>query len=291
MPTTAHITITTMIHKAAQREWTNYSNTIKELRAQLLAAVPRELIEELANKDSDFNSVTPLAIMTKLIANHGKITPDKLKANLEKLEEPWNPTDNINVLWKRVKDCKEFAVKGKEPIAESTIVRTITDNFLIFDTFKFAMDIWLTKTDEEQSSYEGLKKHFTDAYKVHAKKSTSKSAGYAGSATKTVTPEPTPTKTKKVAFIAKTTPSKEKQTEKTEADKLTAVLQYCWSHGNNWSHCGNKCTKKKEGHIDTATITNMQGGRNNIWRNKEELKQIQKAQKNKKRKTEATTEE
>jgi hypothetical protein len=289
MPTTAYITTTTLLHKAAVREWTNYNNTIKELRAQLLAAVPRELIEELANDDSDFNNVTPLAIMTLLIKNHGKITPNMLKANLAKLEEPWNPTDNINVLWKQVKDCQEFAVKGKEPIADSTVVRIITDNFLIFDTFRFAMDIWLTKTEEEQASYEELKKHFTDAYKVHAKKSTSKTSGYAGGTTETVTPEPTPKKTRKVAFIAKTPPAKE--TEKTDADKLVAALLYCWSHGYNYSHCGNNCTKKKEGHIDSATVTDMQGGRNTIWRNKEEIKQRAQAYKNKKRKTEAAIKE
>ena len=35
----------------------------------------------------------------------------------------------------------------------------------------------------------------------------------------------------------------------------------------------------------------MQGGNNKIWRNKEEIKQRAQAYKNKKRKTEATTEE
>jgi uncharacterized membrane protein YgcG len=34
---------------------------------------------------------------------------------------------------------------------------------------------------------------------------------------------------------------------------------YCWTHGN-CSHTGSDCNDKAEGHIDTATYSNMQGG-------------------------------
>jgi hypothetical protein len=37
------------------------------------------------------------------------------------------------------------------------------------------------------------------------------------------------------------------------------TFKYCWSHGN-CSHTGADCNTKAEGHIDTATYANMQGG-------------------------------
>ena len=43
-------------------------------------------------------------------------------------------------------------------------------------------------------------------------------------------------------------------------------MYYCWSHGLgiNKQHTSPTCTFKKDGHIDTATVDNMQGGCNRI---------------------------
>jgi hypothetical protein len=127
------------IHKMEKVEWNNYNNTLKELRTQLLAAVPRDLIEELADADSNFNNVTPLQIMQYLNKLYGKITPEMLAANLEKLSTPWNPTDPINTLWKQVKDCSAFAEKGGEPILESTAIRIVIK--ILDDTQVFPLDM------------------------------------------------------------------------------------------------------------------------------------------------------
>jgi ribosomal 50S subunit-associated protein YjgA (DUF615 family) len=86
------------INKMEKVKWNNYNNTLKELHTQLLAAVPRDLIEELANADSDFNNVTPLQIMQYLNKLYRTITPEMMEANLKKLATPWNPTDPINAL-------------------------------------------------------------------------------------------------------------------------------------------------------------------------------------------------
>ena len=81
----SEITIILEAHKSAKVEWANHNNTLKELRSQLLKAVPRDLIEELKDATSDFNNVTPLHIMTFLMEMYGTITPEMLKANLEKM--------------------------------------------------------------------------------------------------------------------------------------------------------------------------------------------------------------
>ena len=40
---------------------------------------------------------------------------------------------------------------------------------------------------------------------------------------------------------------------------------YCWSHGVNMTHTGANCKNPKEGHINAATILNLQGGSNLIY--------------------------
>jgi hypothetical protein len=161
------ISLKVEIHKMEKVEWNNYNNTLKELRTQLLAAVPRDLIEELADEDSDFNNVPPLRIMQYLNELYGKITPDMLKDNLDKLATPWNPTDPINTLWKQVKDCVAFAKKGNEPILESTAVRIVVK--ILEDTQVFPLDMhnWQQRSDADQASFLELKKHFIRANIVH----------------------------------------------------------------------------------------------------------------------------
>jgi hypothetical protein len=134
------IALKVKIHKMEQKaEWNNYNNTLKELCTQLLAAVPRDLIEELADDDSNFNNVTQLQIMQYLNELYGRITPEMLEANLEKLATPWNPTDPINTLQKQVKDCMAFAKKGQEPIQESTAICIVLK--ILEDTNIFPLDM------------------------------------------------------------------------------------------------------------------------------------------------------
>ena len=271
MATNITLTLEMTRHKHALQEWNNYNATIKDLRSQLLVAVPRALIEELADKDSDFNNVPPLEIITKLFALYGKITPAMLKTNLAKLDEPWNPTDNINVLWKQIKDCKEFSIKGNEPIAESQICRTTVDNFLIQNAFPHAMETWLAKSDEDQLVYETLKTHFTKAYQILTAKTTTKSSGYAGAATNVDEP-PTPDHAKAATQEQSKQPPADTNSRKPGGPIMLDVgrLKYCHTHGMNWTHSGKDCTKPATTHIATATINNMQGGNDKISRRKGE---------------------
>ncbi len=44
-------------------------------------------------------------------------------------------------------------------------------------------------------------------------------------------------------------------------------MYYCWSHGlgKNPEHTSRKCRHPKEGHQETATADNMEGGNNTIF--------------------------
>jgi hypothetical protein len=44
-------------------------------------------------------------------------------------------------------------------------------------------------------------------------------------------------------------------------------MSYCWTHGltTNCDHNSDSCSSKRDGHINTATVLNMQGGNNCIY--------------------------
>jgi hypothetical protein len=277
-------------HKLQGVEWTNYNNTKKALRKQLLDSVPRDLIEELADPDSDFNNVSPLQIITYLKSMYGKITSQMLQANFDRLSDAWNPTDPINALWRQVKECRDFAVKGGKPIPDGTIVRLVTNNLDLTGVFTLDMHNWINKPEEIQQDYTQLKTFFNKANKNRINKLKKENSGFAGAA---ITPPPKqPPAKPKPSPSPLEPPPKNKQGQPTLMD--VGQLQYCFTHGFNYSHNGHTCKAKCDTHIDNATVKNMKGGNNMIQRKRGE-KQIHVPpvyeKDTKKAKTEAKTDE
>jgi hypothetical protein len=267
----SQITLLIEEHKLKVAEWTNYNNTLKALRKQLLEAVPRDLIEELADSDSDFNNVSPLKIITYLKSLYGKITPMMLQANYDKLSEAWNPTDPINALWRQVKECRDFAEKGKEPIPTSTVIRLVTNNLDLTGVFTMDMHDWYNKPEADQQDYDQLRIFFNRANCNRINKMKKDTSGFAGAATPPPAhpspsanqppgkPKPAPTPTKPPP---KNIPLRQPMD--------VGPLQYCFTHGFNNSHNGKECKAKCDNHNDSATVKNMKGGNNTIQRRKGE---------------------
>ena len=175
------ITIAEKQHDRRKAEWRTLQDATKQLRKQLLEAVPHLYIASLADDDTEFANVSPLAIMDRLWDKFGDITPELLEANLKKIEEPWNPTEPITQLWNRFKDCKDLAVKGQEPIQDSVIVRHALNILTASGVFEHDVRDWDKKPDADKT-LDNLKTHFNAAEKRRLAKQTSGSAGYAGAA-------------------------------------------------------------------------------------------------------------
>jgi hypothetical protein len=265
------ITLLLEEHKLKVAEWTNYNNTLKALRKQLLEAVPRDLIEELADSDSDFNNVSPLKIITYLKSLYGKITPMMLQANYDKLSEAWNPTDPINALWRQVKECRDFAEKGKEPIPTSTVIRLVTNNLDLTGVFTMDMHDWYNKPEADQQDYDQLRIFFNRANRNRINKMKKDTSGFAGAATPPpANPSPSanqpPGKPKPAPTPTKPPPKNIPLRQPMDV----GPLQYCFTHGFNNSHNGKECKAKCDNHNDSATVKNMKGGNNTIQRRKGE---------------------
>jgi hypothetical protein len=75
----------------------------------LLAAVPSRYISILSNKKMGYADVKCATLLSHLQATYGKVTAADLEANRATLYEPWNPKEDMENLWCRIKDAQDFA--------------------------------------------------------------------------------------------------------------------------------------------------------------------------------------
>ena len=109
-------------------------------------------------------------------------------------------------------------------------------------------------TDAEQTLAR-FRTDFTHAWEERDRRITAKSAGYEALLTTStntgtqVTDEPTTTSASSAVLID------------------DVKMYYCWTHGLgfNPTHTSATCKYKKDGHCDTATVKDRQGGNNKIW--------------------------
>jgi hypothetical protein len=116
-------------------------------------------------------------------------------------------------------------------------VRSAEDNLerpgISTDNFK----LWSNKPIAKQT-LANLMKHFNQANKTRIRTKTTAQVGYNA-----------------VTMI----PKKEEDKENKKKEPLHE-WKYCWCHGINITHNGNRCQLPHENHIKAATINNPQGG-------------------------------
>ena len=54
---------------------------------------------------------------------YGVVKASNKEKNRTKLSEPWTPDQPIETLWKRIKDCLDFANAAGEAISEPVAIR------------------------------------------------------------------------------------------------------------------------------------------------------------------------
>jgi hypothetical protein len=128
---TAHNAVISLL-KAARDEQVNTYNKAhsleRQLKAQLLKAVPSMFIQELEHQEHGYALVTTGQLLRHLISNYGTLTQRDLTKNSEKLHTPWNPDTPLETMFNNVEDCRQTAAAGNDPITEPTAVRAMVQN-------------------------------------------------------------------------------------------------------------------------------------------------------------------
>jgi hypothetical protein len=243
----AHHAVISLLRATRDEEVNTYNKAHsleRQLKAQLLKAVPPMFIQELEHQEHGYALVTTGEIMQHLITNYGTLTQRDLTKNSEKLHTPWNPDTPLETMLNNVEDCRQTAAAGNDPITEPTAVRAMVQNLKNSGLFSKAIDLWQDKPEADQT-LANFRLHFHKANKQRI--------------------DENPTKRSEKAFAA--------QGKETTGGGTYEGRSYCWTHGATFGagHTSKTCNKRAEGHNENATFANMMGGNNTMMRSKGEV--------------------
>jgi hypothetical protein len=225
---------------------------VNALRQQILCAVDNMYL--MALEDPDLGYLVSLCDMLKhLQTTYGTITPLKIEQNRATLTSAWNPDDDIEGLWVRIRDAQLLANCANEDILDPATIPLTVKALKASGVFDFVLDNWCLKEDATKTML-SFKEHINKEGSERNRKLTTKTGGYHGANgvdgnRPCGTPPPNPTPTSGTVILPN-----------------GVMMYYCWSHslGKNTNHTSPTCNFKKDGHIDTATTDNMQEGCNQI---------------------------
>jgi hypothetical protein len=142
----AQIAEVTRQHASNLKEYELYVTTEAKLKQQLLAAVPSTYTDELTDPILGYANVTTLQILQHLATNYGTLSTDDLNTNINKLNEDWSPSDPIETLFTRIRECRTFA-QYDDPITEASAVRIAIQIVERSGVFGDAIKDWRKKAD------------------------------------------------------------------------------------------------------------------------------------------------
>ena len=122
-PTQHQIMEGNRLHATAIADFSLYQRVKGDLKRMILDAVDDTYVNALEDDEMGYADVTPLRMVTHLQNNYSLIPQTDIKANRNKLSDAWDPTQEIEGLWTRIRKCKAFAANANEPLNNNEIIR------------------------------------------------------------------------------------------------------------------------------------------------------------------------
>ena len=111
-------------HKEARRIYDNTTNMDDALKGQIIDTIDDAYLCEMRNKYTGYLGITTRNLLDHLIDRYGKITPADLETNKKRMNEPIDTTQTIDIFFKRIDDCIQYADGGEVPFTPEQIVQT-----------------------------------------------------------------------------------------------------------------------------------------------------------------------
>jgi hypothetical protein len=102
-------------HLEQQRQNVEHDALMQALRNMIIDSVEEQYIQTLRNKYTRYNAISPKEMLKHLMDNYGKLTPEDIIANDNRLNEPWDGSEGFEKIISRVEECVEFAKEAKRP--------------------------------------------------------------------------------------------------------------------------------------------------------------------------------
>jgi len=147
----------------SKRIFLNHHNMDLALKALIIEAVDSVYLEEKRDRYTGFLAVTARDIMNHLLQRYGKITASDLMANKRKMDEPFDPSVPIDVYFKRIDECVQYATDAETAYTSEQILQTAYYAISSSNLYLDACKEWRRKPQGEKT-WGNFKTHFAIEY-------------------------------------------------------------------------------------------------------------------------------
>ena len=198
-----------------------------------------------------------------LRAEYGTITKNDLLEHLQTLNEPYERGDDILQYLLKHSRGHRTAQHNGQPWPEMLKIATLIAGLTPCGIFTTCIDSFHTAYPAlQQQLYSNLQTSVRIYAQNRIEQPTSGTQGYAAAATY-VKPPPAAS-TLSAADVEKMIANALTNMRVDQPRKRTTDKQYCWTHGEQYSHNSAECKTPDQGHDESATLTNRKGGRKNF---------------------------
>jgi hypothetical protein len=143
-----------------------YNTAQSALKKQIIMVVEPMYIEILNDDLAGFANTTSRDMLDHLFLSYGSITDVDIEQNFEKMRKACDPQQPVETLFKKIKDCVDFAEDGGVTIGAAQKLSSAYSK--IFKSGKFNSDCcrWDEKVEAEKT-WNNFKIHFAAAYRQH----------------------------------------------------------------------------------------------------------------------------
>ena len=150
-------------HKEARRIYDNTTNMDDALKGQVIDTIDDAYLCEMRNKYTGYLGVTTRDLLDHLIDRYGKITPADLETNKKRMNEPIDATQTIDIFFKRIDDCIQYADDGEVPFTPEQILQTTYHAVSTCGHYTDACKIW-RKKQANAKTWPLFKTYFAEEY-------------------------------------------------------------------------------------------------------------------------------
>ena len=168
------------------RAWRECTNVEQALKKQLIACVDAIYLRAQRNRHTGFANVEVNTILQFLFDTYGKINPQELAANEERMKEQWDSNQPFETLIDQIEDAVELAEAGNQAFTPAQVLTTSYN--LVYNTGLFFEDCktWNRKPALTRT-WENFKLHFLEAQQsLRLQQQTAQQAGFHGANQATV---------------------------------------------------------------------------------------------------------
>ena len=166
-------------HAKELAEFETHTEVSDAIKQKIIEAVEDPYLHALEDSITGLMGVSPKQIIQHLLKRYGRITPAEIKRNFMAINDAIDPDQHIDIYFKKIEDCIQYADAGKATFSPEQIVLIVYNSLHASGVFDDACKEWRKKSKNDQN-WSNLKDFFAKEYQdiQETQRVTSSTHGY-----------------------------------------------------------------------------------------------------------------